>query len=43
MIIDAMDSRTLASRPRGLYLVNRVATRVLMDPPAGSVTCEFAR
>ena len=32
-----------AAGSRGLYLVNRVATRVLMDPPAGSVTCEFAR
>ena len=28
---------------RGLYLVGLVATRVLMDPPAGAVTCEFAR
>jgi len=28
---------------RGLYLVGLLATRVLMDPPAGAVTCEFAR
>lgn len=28
---------------RGLYLVTRLATRVLMDPPAGAVTCEFVR
>jgi anti-sigma regulatory factor (Ser/Thr protein kinase) len=28
---------------RGLYLVGQLATRVLMDPPAGAVTCEFAR
>ena len=32
-----------AAGSRGLYLVDRVATRVLFDPPAGSVTCEFAR
>lgn len=28
---------------RGLFLVNRLATRVLMDPAGGVVTCEFAR
>jgi anti-sigma regulatory factor (Ser/Thr protein kinase) len=28
---------------RGLFLVNRLATRVLMDPAGGAVTCEFAR
>ena len=28
---------------RGLYLVGRLSTRVLMDPPAGAVTCDFAR
>jgi anti-sigma regulatory factor (Ser/Thr protein kinase) len=28
---------------RGLYLVSRLSTRVLMEPATGSVTCEFAR
>jgi anti-sigma regulatory factor (Ser/Thr protein kinase) len=32
-----------AAGSRGLWLVNRLAARVLMDPPAGRVTCEFAR
>jgi anti-sigma regulatory factor (Ser/Thr protein kinase) len=32
-----------ATGSRGLYLVARLATRVLMDPPRGAVTCEFDR
>jgi anti-sigma regulatory factor (Ser/Thr protein kinase) len=32
-----------AAGSRGLFLVTRLATRVLMDPAGGAVTCEFAR
>jgi anti-sigma regulatory factor (Ser/Thr protein kinase) len=32
-----------ATGSRGLYLVARLATRVLMDPAEGAVTCEFGR
>jgi anti-sigma regulatory factor (Ser/Thr protein kinase) len=32
-----------AGGSRGLYLVAHLAARVLMDPPEGAVTCEFAR